>query len=567
MAKIPDASALGGQRVVSRYQAQSYRPIVAEGIGKGLGEAADVLSGFVEEKNDNDLKKAQVEFSRRKLEIMEGDGDQKPGYRSMQGQNALDGFADYKDRVAKAREETLGTLQGDTANTFDLWSQNEANGARGVMLGHLNDQRKAVADQTSLGFIEQMKQEIAANPNDPEAVKNKRMEIMRATLDMADRKGISDPNARTALVRTAWTDAHKASIARLLAADDTDAAAAYLEQYRGDIDQLSIAALENSVNGSAVLKTAQTAADKAMMQFATVDEALTWARKEYAGKAENDVVNEIKARYNEAEASRKVNNRILRSSAQDKALNNQPYTVEERDSINEVVGLPDRLDKIRQNAAAGLPQISDETTRQNLLKLYRDDKVAFVQADFYGDEFGGKLNKEHLAFFERLQLGLDKEAVKADATAAKAAAKAQKLSTAMKLSKPFLVDAGYTVGGAKDETGPFQLALADAIDALPDDAEPTEKQLQEIALGLLMRGEKREGGWYDPDMRAFEAGAAFSMEDFADENKDALAALSERSGIEPERASIIIEALIKSGRPITASVIQETDAALKALGK
>jgi len=575
MAKIPDASSLGGARATSRFQAQSYRPIIADTGGEGLAKAGAEVSraagaifgDLAAEKQTNDLRKAQVDFSQRKLQILEGDGDQDPGYRGMLGQNALDNFADYKDRIEAARKETLGTLQGPVGATFDIWSQSEANGTVGVMLGHLNDQRVVVADQSSLGFIEQMKQEIAANPNDPTNVKGKRMEIMRATLEMADRKGIKDADARTALVRANWTEAHKASIERLLAADDVDAAKAYLDQYRGDIDQLSIGAIESRVNGSEILQTAQTAADQAVMQFDKVEDALAWARKEHSGKAEKDVTAEIKNRFAEAESSRLLNNRALRASAQQKALDNKPLTVDERDAVNDVFGLPDRLERIRENAAAGLPQVSDEQTRQDLLKMYRDDKEAFMQADFYGEEFGGKLNKEHLTKFENLQLGLDKEAVKTNAAAGKAAAKERKLSTAMKISKPFLRDAGFRVGGPNDNTGPFQLKLADAIDALPDDVELTEKQLQEITLGLLLYGEERVGGWYDKDVRAFETGSKFSIEDFMSDNKAAIATLSERSGIATDRISIIVDGLIRAGRPIMVDTIKETDAALKELGK
>lgn len=579
MAKIPDASALGGTRATSQYQAQSYRPIVPDSGGAGLAQAGaeisrvsqSILGELTAEKQTNDLRKAQVDFSKRKLLILEGDGDKVQGYRSMQGQNALDKFADYKEQVETARKETLGSLQGHVGATFDLWSQSEANGTVGVMLGHLNDQRVVVADQSSIGFIEQMKQEIAANPNNDTSVKKNRMEIMRATLEMADRKGITNTkknkDARTALVRANWTEAHKASIGRLLAADDVDAAKAYLEKYRSDIDQLSIASIENQVNGSDILKTAQTAADEAAGTFAKVEDALAWARKKHSGKAEKDVIAEISNRYAEAESARKFNNRALRAAANEKALNNKPFTVAEREAVNEVVGLDDRLDRIRGNVAAGLPQVSDESTRQELLKMYRDDKVAFIQADFYGEKFGGKLNKENLGFFERLQLGLDKDAVKSNADAKKAAGKAQKLSTAMKISKPLLRDAGYNVSGTKDNTGPFQLRLADAIDSLPDDMVPTEKQLQEITIGLLLQGEERVGGMYDKDVRAFETTAKFSIEDFASENKTAIDTMSERSGIATDRISIIIDGLIRSGRPIMVDTIKEIDDALRRAGK
>lgn len=579
MAKIPDASALGGTRATSQYQAQSYRPIVPDSGGAGLAQAGaeisrvsqSILGELTAEKQTNDLRKAQVDFSKRKLLILEGDGDKVQGYRSMQGQNALDKFADYKEQVETARKETLGSLQGPVGATFDSWSQDAANSTYGTMLGHLNDQRVVVADQSSIGFIEQMKQEIAANPNNDTSVKKNRMEIMRATLEMADRKGITNTkknkDARTALVRANWTEAHKASIGRLLAADDVDAAKAYLEKYRSDIDQLSIASIENQVNGSDILKTAQTAADEAAGTFAKVEDALAWARKKHSGKAEKDVIAEISNRYAEAESARKFNNRALRAAANEKALNNKPFTVAEREAVNEVVGLDDRLDRIRGNVAAGLPQVSDESTRQELLKMYRDDKVAFIQADFYGEKFGGKLNKENLGFFERLQLGLDKDAVKSNADAKKAAGKAQKLSTAMKISKPLLRDAGYNVSGTKDNTGPFQLRLADAIDSLPDDMVPTEKQLQEITIGLLLQGEERVGGMYDKDVRAFETTAKFSIEDFASENKTAIDTLSERSGIATDRISIIIDGLIRSGRPIMVDTIKEIDDALRRAGK
>jgi hypothetical protein len=257
MATIPTKANLGQARATSQYQAQSYRPIVPD-ADTGLGEAGRAITNaasnmyeeVINEKMDNDLKQAQADFSSGKLNLLDGDGGELKGYRGLYGQKAIDGFKDHDKQLAELRDKTLESLGGRAKTAFETWSQNEVTRAHSVMYNHLNDQRKIVADQTSLGFIESRQQEIAANPNDPSTVKLNRMEIVRESLAMADRKGIVDENARTSLARSALTTAHEAAIDRFLAGGDVSGARQYVDKYRTDFDQMKLAGIENGISNT-----------------------------------------------------------------------------------------------------------------------------------------------------------------------------------------------------------------------------------------------------------------------------------------------------------------------------
>ena len=257
MAKIPTKANLGQARATSQYQTQSYRPIVPD-ADTGLGDAgrsitnaaSNMYEEVINEKMDNDLKKAQADFSNAKLNLLDGDGGELKGYRGLYGQKAIDGFKDHDKQLAELRDKTLESLGGRAKTAFETWSQNEVTRAHSVMYNHLNDQRKIVADQASLGFIESRQQEIAANPNDPSTVKLNRMEIVRESLAMADRKGIVDENARTSLARSALTTAHEAAIDRFLAGGDVSGARQYVDKYRTDFDQMKLAGIENGISNT-----------------------------------------------------------------------------------------------------------------------------------------------------------------------------------------------------------------------------------------------------------------------------------------------------------------------------
>lgn len=634
MPKIMGRSALGpSPRVTSQRSVSTYQPIVAP--AGGLGDAAeqvamvadDILSKMAAERDEAALADAKTEYSRRKLALLDGDGEAETGFRNIQGQNALDGFKGYQGKLFQVRKTMRGGLKGNIATKFDAWAANEEVNAEGVMTRHLADQHRGVLDQSDTAYIGQMQREIVANPLDDKLVKQRSMEVVQRALSMADRKGIADQASREALALNALTQAHTGAIEALIAADRVGDAFAYFDKHRKQIAPLQAVEIEKKVRNHGMAKEAQTAADEAVSRFGNVDDALAFIRGKFEGKAEEAAVAEVKERYGEqedalarrdrakaraerdaldqgqqvadavtAEAETETEalarvaeaatgqvrrqaegivraffaakdrddvdrNKDLRASAERKAR-------EETEAVNSKSGLWDRLQKVRENAAAGLPQVSDENARQELYSIYREDKVRFAELDLFGERYGGKLNRADQDRLLGLQLAIDKDKVRADAAAAKAATKAQRLDRAYKAAEPYLKDAGFVVSGAKQNTAAFLTRLADVVDALPDDAQPTEKQLQEIALGLVLRGEIQGSGILDEDDAfAFEAGADFTAEDFADENAATIKTLSERAGVAPDRTALIVEALIRKGRPTTAAEIKAIDDKLRARGQ
>lgn len=624
---LPSTSnnALGARPAIRPQRTiHSYTPIVPESSGEGLAalgkeitkKAEAIGDELYKEKQDNDLKQAQIDYSTKKLSILEE-------YEQAKGQDALDGFGSVQERLAEARKETLGTLGGRAAEVFDLWSQNEALGATSRAKTHISREREVVNETNSKAFVIQMQNEIVSNPNDKKWTDGKRAEIIYETNRRASEKGIKDPTARAVLVRENLTAAHEAAITALLGSDQADAAEAYLKQYEKDISAKDLGRLQAKVLAVKSTVEGQRAADEAVTKFDNEADALEWVRKKYEGKKEEAAIKEVKERFSEKDkakarkdrdaleqgqegakdllaenpdadeltitekAREKYSGRVLqnaessirshfaakaradserdkalRASANTKARKNEPLTNEEQEAVDKVVGLNTRLDKVRQDAAAGRPQISDKTARDELYKLRREDPAKFAMVDLHGDKYGGKLNGSDLHRFENWQLGLDK-------SRAKESLKSRQVSDVMKMSKSLLIDAGFIVGGKKDNTGDFQVALADALDDIPDDKVLTEKEKQEIVLGLLLRGEMKNTGTIDDDdARAFEAGGGFYAKDFFDENKETYETFSKRAGINDiNRTATILEGLARAGEPTTAAKVREVHEKLKAKGK
>ena len=104
------------------------------------------------------------------------------------------------------------------------------------------------------------------------------------------------------------------------------------------------------------------------------------------------------------------------------------------------------------------------------------------------------------------------------------------------------------------------------LDEIETDKPITDKDIREIAMGLMIQGEN-PGSVFDEDVRALEAGPQFYMGDFADENEATIKEFARSSGVAESRVGVILEALLRAGRPTTAAEIQAIDAKLKAQGK
>jgi hypothetical protein len=257
-----------------------------------------------------------------------------------------------------------------------------------------------------------------------------------------------------------------------------------------------------------------------------------------------------------------------RKSGQQKLLNDEPLTAEENLAIDSVLGLRGRIEKQLEIEARGLPYTSDESVRRELMKMYRDDKEKFAGLgedglDLYGKDYGAKLSIKDLTMFEGMQLALDKDKIREDKATKKQAASAERLTKGLNIAKPFLREAGFTVGGKDDDTGEFMIALAEALEGLEDDPKlsPNERdmRIQNTILGMLMKGDVRTGNWRDGQdiEHAFTSPKNLDMSDWEDENAKALDTLSRRSGIPRGEISVIANIVISSGEPTTIKNMKE----------
>jgi hypothetical protein len=254
--------------------------------------------------------------------------------------------------------------------------------------------------------------------------------------------------------------------------------------------------------------------------------------------------------------------KALKKSGQEKFLKGEELTPEENVEIDSVPGYRERLQLRIDRAARGLPATSDEATRRELFRMYIDEKEKFSEIDLYGEKYGGKLSMKDQAVFEGYLVGMDKSEIAQNKSATKEAEKGETLAKAYTIAKPMLKAAGYKVTGKNENTDAFLVSLADQLADIPPDpkmsADERTIRMQNIVKGLLLQGETEKNMILnEEDIRAFESAGKFHMQDFEDENKEALDTLSKRSGVPRSKITSVVEAMIRLGLPTTSKLIKQ----------
>ncbi|MFT8802830.1 MAG: hypothetical protein ABF812_12660, partial [Gluconobacter cerinus] len=149
-------------------------------IGQGLMQAGQLV-GQVGDQIDHQRKIQQAQdnvaatqdamnqFRQHVRTIQYGDPDhpQTPGFLTLQGKAAMDGWKGASASVDQARQNIMSTLTPDQQKIFDRESSDYQNGALAAMGSHVGQQRESYQTQTYKATLSNLTDQGASNLENP----------------------------------------------------------------------------------------------------------------------------------------------------------------------------------------------------------------------------------------------------------------------------------------------------------------------------------------------------------------------------------------------------------------
>ena len=285
---------------------QSGDVAIGEAIA-GLG--ADVYKIGLNEQRKADearLDALTTEYKRRRLEL---DRDYKSKHsgevvESDEDESFMSHYTEEHDRL---REEILG--KAPNARVGNLLSRRldmgEINFKEGL-INHAEREGKIYRQQVYEGKIATSKSFMAANADDDALLVQERNDIEAATEQFLTDNGITDKDARDAVLLDNLTDAHLGVIQNRIDSGDVAGAKAYFEAYNGSDGSPNEIAGDKHDEVLRALKAADTETasvritDEAFSRHPDNEkEGLAWARTHADPEDRDAVLRRLKARYAE----------------------------------------------------------------------------------------------------------------------------------------------------------------------------------------------------------------------------------------------------------------------------
>lgn len=527
-------------------------------VGQALTGVGDIMAQrafkLQEEENQTAALEGYNTFNRELIDMQYNNDD---AFHRREGREAYDSVKSQTKLLDELQKKHATGLKSQRSR--DLFNEQSTrlidnelkNMSRAGLEGLKTWQKQQISSSIALSM-----ESAAAQFNNLEAIDTEIGNIIDLTQQQADLEGWDDKTTENMLAKQISSMHSGVILTRLNS--DPEGAQVYFENEEVRLTEEDRRELEKAIKPKVTLAKSQAVADQAERKFDTMTEATTWIRKNYDGDVEKQALSDIKIRFNEIDAEKSRQDREAVRSATAKInggegmeslTNDELRVLQEKDMV-------ETMRKRTEEISTGKPFNSDPATKHQLYLMQRSNPAAFAEVDLYGKDYAGKLSEKDQQTFWSLQNTIDRAAVTATKADEKAKASANKLSRAVNITKPMLRHAGLNPnakgGPAAERFGIFTNVLLEQLDQLDEPA--TEKQLQEMVAGLLLQGEYTGSGYVEDDdaiyFEAIQKGAQFDIDDFAKENSTTINLLSERSGVSSENTKILIQALIRRGKPV-----------------
>lgn len=480
--KIPTAADL------PQVQLNKGRVISAPEINAGaglsdMGQAAAAVGLSMrdtEEKAEaQDLSNQLSAYSRK---LWQGD-DESPGYGSLTGKAALDGYSEFETRITKERERLMESATSDRVRSkFSPTADNQVNSTLSKFGTHRMGQANEYEIKTYEAAQAESLQNMVGNSTNPAQARRDGQDIYDSAYQRA-LKVHGDKDVAMSIAESARSEGHKAVIDDLLERDKAEDAREYYKSVTGELDSTIRAEILSNIEDGSRLQKAQDVSDNIAAKFdlTTADgreAALAEVRNDKSLSAEERKASEdlVVGRINQATSIKALRDSELKTSAIAKldADGQAKLTPEEMRVLLETTGGANFLEKKRKGEEPTLDPKAWVEFKGHMRDL-NDPQNTPMTPEEYHVQYRHRLDDTR--YFQGLE---ELEAIESSRKAA--ASKSKPIVTSGTLSKNQMMDNALRRTGMIDPTKTgSKLSEADAMRVLRFEELINKKVLSEEA--------------------------------------------------------------------------------------
>lgn len=279
---------------VSGVSAAAFGGLQGEGLsraGRDVRSAADQIAQLALkqqiEDNERKAKELDIEFSKRRRQLLFGDGTpDNPGYYNLRGGDAVDRAPEVEAQLNDIRTEILEQtdnprVQEMFGNSSATKIESELNRVGRFVIG----QRQAANEATSVARIAEAQDDAALGYNSKEVVIESEAIIRSEIFSRSETQGWSAEVTENELDK-AISGMYRAMVMAAIQDRDLATAQKIMDENAHKIDPAIMADLENLMQEPKLLADAQVATDQIMVTFDNEKEALQFVRTEFSGQPE-----------------------------------------------------------------------------------------------------------------------------------------------------------------------------------------------------------------------------------------------------------------------------------------
>src|SRR6185437_12878400 len=218
--------------------------------------------------------------------------------RQRQGTNAWGVTTDAANWWKKTAADITGSLQNDAQRQiFAHTAASLREQSLSSISAYENEQQHQSVEDSAKSSIAGSINIAAANPNDPNAVGQAKSDILKRLTVLKSLNGWT-PERYQLEQGNALTDLHT-QVIQSLVDTNPDAAKAYLDANRGEINGVQLDGLDKAVRTGTITQQSQIAATDILGGSNSESEALAQARAKYSGQVQDAIVTRIHERFAE----------------------------------------------------------------------------------------------------------------------------------------------------------------------------------------------------------------------------------------------------------------------------
>lgn len=413
MAKVPTATEMGLGQVKANPANTPYQNFstnadmfgAAQGrqlqqMGQAMDQAADAMMKIQQEEKKRNDQRSFMEIEERvreyKLNALQGDD----GAYNKRGVNALGvteqnekNYKTFMEEVMKGRE-----FSSDGRLRAEAYLKEQGFNMSNELYKYERGEEKAYMDGQLEARVRARKDDwINSTTNNPKVLAESISTIKTTLATMADSHGWSQEELKQEIEKEIG-DLHIGKIEMLLAQKQGDAAKAYLDKFKDEIDPDKLADITEKTATGEMLSKVQSFVDKHENLESVEDrqKAIAQARDELSGEAEKMAIAEIKMRHTEqAQAKKEKEEEGIKNIYQKLANGDRvaDLTTEEYMLLSRNNKVEDALNREKSIAEGkrghpsisdqGLPEKISQMSDEELLKTDPNQMVSALEVGHY----------------------------------------------------------------------------------------------------------------------------------------------------------------------------------------